>query len=455
MIAMTLEVLHITQQLSSGGAGKALEALVSAAKRSRHRVVSLLPATPAARIRLSSQAIPLLEQPRAPELNACINHADVVQIHFWNTPELYGLMSLEHICRLVIWSHVEGSTAPHILIPELASYCQVLIHSCSTTDPMAISIRPGSPHRFALRSLPPREPLPLVVGIFGSLHSSRMCMEALDVFAKASCPGSRLLVVGQGDLVPRWQRHACELNLQERVEFRGFVNNVGRELAHMDVLLHLPKPGGSATADLALQEALMAGVVPVVLSGTPVAELVQHNMDGLIAMNLHQCVEHLQALDGDRQLLARLRTAAQTRAHKDFSSDRCISAFERLYEQICEHPRTRRRLLLRGGSSGAQRFMASLGDAAAPFRISAQRAAGWQEADRQIAASSAALVGPGAGGILHWRGAYPNDPWLRYWAGLVFLKAERSALAAAEFNAAAKAGLIGAAERLECCRRRA
>jgi hypothetical protein len=97
--------------------------------------------------------------------------------------------------------------------------------------------------------------------------------------------------------------------------------------------------------------------------------------------------------------------------------------------------------------------MASLGDAAAPFQISSERAAGWQEADRQIAASSAALVGAGAGGILHWRGAYPNDPWLRYWAGLVFNKAGRSALAAAEFNAAAKAGLIGAADHLESCRR--
>ena len=452
---MTLEVLHITQQLSSGGAGKALEALASAAKRSRHRVASLLPATPEARTRLRSQAIPLLEQPHATELSACMNQADVVQIHFWNTPELYALMTLEHNCRLVIWSHVVGSTTPHILIPELASYCQALVHSCSTPDPTAISIRPGSPHHFALRSLPPRDTQPLVVGIFGSLHRSRMCMEALDVFAKAACPDSRLLVVGQGDLVPRWQRHASELNLQERVEFRGFVSNVGRELARMDVLLHLPKPGGSATADLALQEALMAGVVPVVLSGTPVADLVQHNVDGLIATNAHQCVEHLQTLDGDRQLLTRLRTAAQTRAHQDFSSYRCTTAFEQLYEQICEHPRAPRRLQLRGGSSGAQRFMASLGDAAAPFHISAERAAGWQEADRQIAASSAALVGAGAGGILHWRGAYPNDPWLRYWAGLVFNTAGRSALAAAEFNAAAKAGLIGAAEHLERCRRQA
>lgn len=450
---MTIEVLHITQQLSCGGAGKALETLVSAARRSRHQVVSLLPATPPARRRLSSQGIRLLEQPGVPELNTCINQADVVQIHFWNTPELYGFMSLEHICRLVIWSHVEGSTAPHILIPELASYCQVLVHSCSTTDPMAITIRPVSPHRFEPRTLPPGGKQPLVVGIFGSLHSSRMCMEAIDIFAMAACPDSRLLVVGQGDLVSRWQRRACEFNLQERVEFKGFVSNVGRELSRMDVLLHLPKPGCSATADLALQEALMAGVVPVLLSGTPVIELVEHNVDGLIAMNLHQCVEHLQTLDSDRQLLGRLCTAAQTRVHQTFNPERCTSAFEQLYEQIHEYPRAPRRLQLRGGNSGAQRFMASLGDAAAPFHISFERAAGWQEADQQIAASSSALVGAGAGGILHWRGAYPNDQWLRYWAGLVFNAAGRSALAAAEFNAAAKTGLIGAAEHLERCRR--
>ena len=49
----------------------------------------------------------------------------------------------------------------------------------------------------------------------------------------------------------------------------------------------------------------------------------------------------------------------------------------------------------------------------------------------------------------------PRALIMRYWAGLVFNKAGRSALAAAEFSAAAKAGLIGAAERLERCRRQA
>lgn len=449
---MAPEILHITQQLSLGGAGKALEALARSAQHSRHEVASLLPATPMARRRLNMQGIPLHEQPSSARLAACISKADVVQIHFWNTPELYDLMTCEHTCRLVIWSHVQGSTAPHILIPELASYSQALVHTGSTADPREITIKPASPDQFLPRRDPPEVPHSLVVGIFGSLHSSRMCSEALDVFAQANCPDSQLRVVGKGDLIDRWQQQVCGLNLQKRVHFRGFATDVAAELVQMDVLLHLPRPDSFATADLALQEALLAGVVPVVLAGTPVSDLVEHNVDGLIATNLQQCTEHLQTLDTDRQLLQRLRSAAQTRAKQNLNPNRCVRAFEHLYEQICTSPKQARRLQLKAGNSGSERFMASLGAAAKVFRISAERSPDWRQADHQIACSNAALVGAGAGGILHWRGAYPNDPWLRYWAGLVFATAGRSALAAAEFAAAAKAGVIGAAERLKGCR---
>jgi len=398
------------------------------------------------------QGIPVHEHPSSAQLKACISKADVVQIHFWNTPELYELMTREHSCRLVIWSHVKGSTAPHILIPELASYSQALVHTGSTADSREITIRPASPDRFLPRTDPPGDRQPLVVGIFGSLHSSRMCSEALDVFAQANCPDSQLRVVGQGDLIDRWQEQVRGLNLQQRVHFRGFATDVAAELVQMNVLLHLPRPDSYATADLALQEALSAGVVPVVLAGTPVADLVEHNVDGLIATNLQQCTEHLQTLHTDRQLLQRLRSAAQTRAKQNLNPHRCARAFEHLYKQLCTSPKQARRLLLKAGNSGSERFIASLGAAAQAFRLSAERSPGWEQADDQIACSNPALVGAGAGGILHWRGAYPNDPWLRYWAGLVFARAGRSALAAAEFAAAAKAGVIEAAERLEGCR---
>jgi glycosyltransferase involved in cell wall biosynthesis len=447
-----INVLHIVQQLSSGGAGRALEALSTFSYRSNHQIVSLVSATPEARRRLAISGVHLLQEPSVGQLASCIDDADVVQIHFWNTPELYLFMSSQHICRLVLWSHVNGSTAPHILIPELASYCQALVHTCRTQESGDIIIKPASPDQFMLRRNFPGDLYPLVVGVFGTLHSSRMCSEALDVFAQANCPGSRLLVVGQGDLVDPWKHNVDELNLHQRVQFKGLATDVPGELAHMDVLLYLPRPDSFATSDLALQEALLAGVVPVVLAGSPVADLVEHNVDGLIATNLQQCVEHLQTLDTNRELLQRLRSAGQTRSKQNLNPNHCARAFEHLYERICTTPKQARRLQLDAGNSGSERFMASLGAAAKAFRLSAERLPGWEQADDQIAYSNPALVGAGAGGILHWRGAYPNDRWLRYWAGLVFATAGRSALAAAEFAAAAKAGVIGAAERLESCR---
>jgi hypothetical protein len=173
----------------------------------------------------------------------------------------------------------------------------------------------------------------------------------------------------------------------------------------------------------------------------------------LIGDDLDACSHHLRTLLSDPERLAKMSKAAQARARNQFSARHSARAFEQLYQQLCERPAKRRRLGLEPNLSGAKRLMASLDEAATPFRISETRASGWQEADEQIASSPPALVGPGAGGILHYRGFYPEDPFLRYWAGLVLERSGRRALAAAEFSAAAQKGVEGASDRLERCLR--
>ena len=146
-----------------------------------------------------------------------------------------------------------------------------------------------------------------------------------------------------------------------------------------------------------------------------------------------------------------MREAGQERAKYEFHPCGCAREFEALYERIFQMPKQVRSLILTKGDNGAERFMASIGDASIPFQISAKRASGWQAADKQIADSNSAIAGAGAGGILHYRGVYPDDPFLRYWAGLVLAASGRSALAAAEFDAASKAGIIGVSAHLKRC----
>jgi hypothetical protein len=171
-------------------------------------------------------------------------------------------------------------------------------------------------------------------------------------------------------------------------------------------------------------------------------------VDGLLAANNHDYVRHLQSLYHNPQRVERLRNMGLQKSRMEFTPQSSGAQFEKLYSELySESPRIHQ---LPGSNvtDGAQRFIATLGSAANSFRISARRGSGWREADNKIALSPPALVGPGAGGILHYRGYYPKDPILRYWAGLVFAAQGRPAFAAAEFAASAKAGWPGAEERL-------
>jgi glycosyltransferase involved in cell wall biosynthesis len=450
-IRVSVEVLHVIQQFGRGGASQALISLIDVETSSRHRVVSLIPAVPSARYHLVEKGIPLFENPPQLELESLVESADIVQIHFWNTPELYEFMSRPITARLILWSHVAGKTAPHIVTPELASYSDLIISTGLPFDNLCdrgLVIKPRTPHNITQSPRPTEKTEPFTVGIFGTLDSSRSEASAFDVFIAAKLPGAKLLVVGNGNLLPIWRAQAESLNMLDRIEFTGFVNDVGSQLSRMDILLHMPRKDSFATSDLALQEALLAGVVPVVTSGTPVTDLVRHGFDALIALDADECALHLRALFQQPALLARLREEGLRRSHAEFHPQSTTREFENLYRQLMDQPVRTHQLSIDLADTGAQRFIATLGFVADTFKVSATRGNGWQEADEIISLSSPALIGAGAGGILHYRGYYPHDPMLRYWAGLVFANQGRTAFAAAEFSAAVKADVLGAEERL-------
>jgi glycosyltransferase involved in cell wall biosynthesis len=448
---MPHEVLHVIQRFSGGGASRALLALIDGTESTEHRVVSLVKADSFSRDQLARREIALVEHPSSPALDKMVESADIVQVHFWNTPELYDFMSKALYGRVIVWSLVAGHTDPHVVTAEVASYADRLVASGRPLVGLCdrqLVIAPRSPHVIDLKEPARRGLGHFTVGIFGTLDSSKSDPTALDVFVDANLPRAKLLVVGSGDLPPIWMARAKALGLEQRVEFTGFVRDVGLQLARMDVLLHMPSDDSFGTLDLSLQEAMAAGVVPVVRAGTPASDLVRDDVDGLIADNNHDYVSHLRSLYHDPQRVERLRNTGVQRSRTEFTPQSSGAQFEKLYSELySESPRIHQ-LPASNITDGAQRFITTLGPAAHSFRISARRGSGWREADNAIALSPPALVGPGAGGILHYRGYYPKDPILRYWAGLVFAAQGRPAFAAAEFAASAKAGWPGAEERL-------
>src|SRR4051794_18459203 len=91
-VVSTRSVVHVTAQLSQGGAGRALINLASAlgvTGKLTQTVVSLRPATAPMLREAGQRDIPIASAPTAVELDRLVTDADIVQVHFWNSPSTW------------------------------------------------------------------------------------------------------------------------------------------------------------------------------------------------------------------------------------------------------------------------------------------------------------------------------------------------------------------------------
>jgi hypothetical protein len=158
----------------------------------------------------------------------------------------------------------------------------------------------------------------------------------------------------------------------------------------------------------------------------------------------------VERLHADPDLRRRLGRSAHAHAIHAWSPDAAAARWTALYERLLsEAKRTRawgrdpELTAAAARAPGAVRFIDSLGSRGDEFSVSLMGADpdAVLAADRAIAASSAALRSADCGGILHYRRRYPDDPYVRLWAGLVLGEQGRPALAAGEFAWAARHGV--------------
>src|SRR5262249_52013525 len=136
---------------------------------------------------------------------------------------------------------------------------------------------------------------------------------------------------------------------------------------------------------------------------------------------------------------ARLGQNARAFARRHFAPETMAIQFDEIYRDMMRHPpRPRPGTAAGPGDAGADLFVRALGENAPQFAVS--RDGPNEEAERLIASSSP-LLAFGEGGILHYRNAYPQDPYLRFWAGLVLWHGGRPEEAGREFQAAVALGL--------------
>jgi glycosyltransferase involved in cell wall biosynthesis len=460
-----MRILHIIDRLTAGGPTRSLIALAKQQRRLgtpyEHRVVTLRQAAYPLALVLARQAgLDVLREPPHDELREEITAADIVQVHFWNNPDFYDFLYREWpASRLLLWFKVLGGHAPQVITTPLADYADF----CVATSPRTLELPalagavaggraatvPGIADFDRLAGCTPQPHEGLNIGYIGTVNFSKMHPRFVEMSAAVKNKESRFVVCG-GGIEEKLKQQAADLGAGDRFSFRGFVENIAPVLQSLDVFGYPLCEDTYATSEKSLQEAMYAGVPPVVFPHGGVGDLVRDGETGVVVTGESEytaAIEHLCENPDERERLGR-NAREHVRAH--FSPEAAARSFGRIYEQMMESPKVGRSWRGEGSApTPAARFAAAVGDAAPQFRASL--AGPDQMAEDRIAKSSH-LLSAGEGGIFHYRNTFPQDPFLHFWAGLALLGDQRLQDAGREFQAALELGLdqTPARKYLEC-----
>lgn len=436
-----ISVAHVLPRLSRGGGSScAINAITATGPDADASIISLREAEPRMRPLLAERGIELVEAPDRERLGRTLAAADIVQVDFWNSPELYELLRGElPPCRLAIWFQVGGATAPQLVTDALVGFADRPLASGPMPDREPLPLIPATLDPGRVEGVPPHRHDGYVVGYIGTVAATKMHPDFVALCAAVRRDDARFAVCGSGDGFTAIAAAAGRLGIGGRFELRGWVDDVGTELAGFDVFGYPLRADNYSTAELALQEAMLAGVPPVVLPYGGAAGVVEDGRTGIVAADERDYSRAIERLGDDVELRRALAAGARRHARAALSPVAAGRRWRELYGEMMEAPKRPRRWPGPPPRPGAELFVASLdkSPAAGPFTASLR---GEAAADEAIAASSPPLA-QGDGSVLDYRRRFPDDPHLRLWSGLVVERLGRPALAAGEFAAAIRLGI--------------
>jgi glycosyltransferase involved in cell wall biosynthesis len=192
---------------------------------------------------------------------------------------------------------------------------------------------PATRNRFAL---PDGSPVILFVGGLDRSHAFKGTPELLTALSRLD-PHAHLLIVGDGDLRPAYERLSQELNIVGRVHFLGRVDRPTLRDAYRTAdVFAFPSTNTAEAFGLAALEAQACGV-PIVASDLPgLRTVVRQGETGLLTppKDVPALASALSTLLADRARREEMGHAARAWAASKFSWDRHLDGLLTVYRQV-------------------------------------------------------------------------------------------------------------------------
>jgi Flp pilus assembly protein TadD/glycosyltransferase involved in cell wall biosynthesis len=470
-----IKVLHVIHAFSLRGIARSVIAAAQYSAQQakiRHRLISLTPAEPDAILLAREAGIEVVHATDRETLENTIGWADVVHLHWWNTPEIYDFLRSElPPMRFLVWFYAAGDVAPQMITNDLIAFADFAV--ASSLYSYDLPVFRNLPENVRLEKtamaydavdlahvadLKPKPHATFNVGYFEHADLVRTYPRFVPMHSAIDIPDIRFIVCGSGR-DQELRQEAQHLGTSQRFDFRRELADVRSVIEVLDVYGSPPCEGSLPLADLCIQKVMLAGIPPVVFAEGRIGRLIAHGFSGLLVhseLEYQHAIEHLYHHPEER---ARLGRNAQEYARQLFGAENAALRLKLIYEQMVQKPKRERiwgsaaeegllgqvvslRDLTGEPMSGSERFIESLGAAGADFHVSLRDmvTAEILAAERRIASSSPLLSSAVAGGIDHYGQYYPEDAELRFWSGLAKLGQDRYDEALLQFSKAQQLG---------------
>lgn len=332
-----MKILHITPHLG-GGVGRVLLRYVCFDKDNTHIIATLDYANDGATVLCAENNIALHSKlgndAGHKKINALIAECDVVLLHFWNHPLLYDFMLNNTMppCRLAMWSHVSGANPPYVIPRRAASFPDIFVATgyCALSGVSTILSTGGVDEFLNMQKYAHEH---FTVGYIGTVDYAKMHPKFIEMSKQINIPDVQFLIVG-GD---RDSEYAA--NAPGNFHYIGKVLDTKPYLARCDVFGYPLNSSHYGTGEQVLQEAMAAGVPPVVMNNPAESSIVQDSVTGLVAKSLDEYVQNVQRLHHDASLRRTLGENAKSYAAKHFTLQREADDWNSIYSTLVSLPK--------------------------------------------------------------------------------------------------------------------
>lgn len=338
-----MKILHITPHLG-GGVGTVLLNYLAKAKEDTHQVVCLDYANQNAIEVAKKIGLSLFDEMATKKegIIDIIPNFDIVLIHWWPHPMMIEFLKKTlPPCRLIMWSHQSGLyptfTKEVLTYPDLfvfsspISYSSEGVQRFKHKEKLRVLCSTGGVER--VKHVKPKLHKSFNIGYIGTVDYKKMLPNFLTVCDQVDIPNVKFIVCG----VPKGEqmkKEVEELGIGHKFVFTGRVLDIKPYLAVFDLFGYPLVPYHYGTCDQVLQEAMAAGVVPIVLDNPMEQYMVKNGQTGIVARSTDDYICALESLYHNYIYRNLLSQNARQYALHTFSLDKMTYKWNILFDEV-------------------------------------------------------------------------------------------------------------------------